>query len=87
MHDDDADDRDDDDDAPRYLPTLDEIADACAEIQSSWSPVERRKRHGCRPSRVAPTDGVVAAAEMELEFALAKRRAPKWIPDKIGGCH
>jgi hypothetical protein len=74
---DDDDDDDDDDDHPRYLPSPEEIAAACLVIQAGWSVDEHRSRRVIRPSKVAPTDGVVAAAEMELDFALAKRRAAR----------
>lgn len=31
-----------------YLPTREEIADACQEIQKGWSEAERRRRRGFR---------------------------------------
>jgi len=31
---------------PEYIPTLEEIAEACAEIQKNWSEEERRERAG-----------------------------------------
>jgi len=40
---------------PVYLPTLEEIAEACREIRSEWSPHEERIRRA-----VQPIDGVTA---------------------------
>lgn len=31
-----------------YLPTAEEISQACREIQAGWSPAERRRRRGYR---------------------------------------
>jgi hypothetical protein len=66
-----------DDGAPRFTPTLKEIAEACRQIQRGWSPEERIKRRRVTPSRAGDTTGVERVARESLEFTLARRRAAK----------
>jgi hypothetical protein len=54
-----------------YLPTPDEIAARCREIQATWSDDERLRRRRVRPR----TDPVGTDVRQQAESALAERIA------------
>ncbi len=59
-----------------YLPTPDEIAAKCLEIQATWSEQERHRRLGRDYSYGPPVDcsHIERAARAELEHTLARKR-------------
>ena len=73
MDDIDIDDHNDDD--AKFKPSPREIAEACAAIQSQWTPEEHIKRRRVTPSRVADPGDAERIAREALEYSLARRRA------------
>jgi len=58
----------------RYVPTEEEIAAACLDIQKTWTPAEERRRRVCSPSELDVTTVVFAPrGRRVMRQELAKR--------------
>jgi len=60
---------------PEFIPTPDEIKQACELIQAGWSPEETVRRQIMRPSKI-DSDGaaIEKQARASLSYAMARRQ-------------
>lgn len=59
---------------PDYLPSPDEIADACAMFQAGWSDEERYQRSQCNSHYVHVDPEVKRQAQQRRDLTLARHR-------------
>ncbi|EKK02306.1 hypothetical protein RBSH_02342 [Rhodopirellula baltica SH28] len=72
----------DDDENVVYIPSPEEIAAACAEIQSAWTDEGRIKRRRCRPKVFAcDPDQIRRDAQVMLETRLTQHEGPVVVDD------
>lgn len=60
---------------PEFVPTLEEIAAACAVIRAGWTDADRQRRRRFTPPKLNSTKGVRAAARAAVDHKLARVRS------------